>query len=464
MKRILRKLLEAVYFMLCFMPAPLMIGFALLGEEAGFAPLIMSACVVPVAYIVSLLPGYVGGRKKPETVAEARVSRSGDPDPDRNLRRDTHEDEEKSRAFPLRAAVCFTLFFAIAIYLFFGPVWRLTGDWLTRVILALTPAVMMPAALIFCASGRSADSRNVIAGVVLYAVAGIAAIAIRSHALDACLGAGGGAFMIASLWMINDGAMHTGAASRTGVKPPAAMRRHNRALLIGLMLICALIAGFNWLREKAEWLLGVVSSAIGRAFMALARFFAGSEQAGGMGGGGADEMDLSGLAEAQEPSKFWEIMTYVAYVLAAIIVLVLLYFMVRKLARMAKALAARIGAWMGRVTRAAGEDYKDEQESLLDWGDVKKDMSESFKKRWEALFKREKKWTLMDAREKARYLVRTLYKRGHIPADGRTLREIMPELNAPDPDALAAAYETARYADRDPDEALLERLRRDERA
>ena len=75
MKRILRKLLEAVYFMLCFMPAPLMIGFALLGEEAGFAPLIMSACVVPVAYIVSLLPGYVGGRKKPETVAEVRVSR-----------------------------------------------------------------------------------------------------------------------------------------------------------------------------------------------------------------------------------------------------------------------------------------------------------------------------------------------------------------------------------------------------
>ena len=40
----------------------------------------------------------------------------------------------------------------------------------------------------------------------------------------------------------------------------------------------------------------------------------------------------------------------------------------------------------------------------------------------------------------------------------------MPELNAPDPDALAAAYETARYAERDPDEALLERLRRDERA
>lgn len=463
MKRIVRKLLEAVYFLLCFMPAPLLIGFALLGED-GFAPLVMTACVVPIAYVTSLLPGHVGGKKKAADAAvEVRASRSGDPDPDRNLRRDTHEDEEKSRAFPLRATVCFTLFFAIALYLFFGPVWRLTGDWLTRVILALTPAVVMPAALIFCATGRSADSRNVIAGIVLYGVAGIAAIAIRSRALDACLGAGGGAFMIASLWMINDGAMHTGAASRTGVRPPAAMRRHNRALLIALMLICALIAGFNWLKEKAEWLLGVVTAAIGRAIMALMRLF-GSEQAGGGMGGGAGDMDLSGLAEAQEPSKFWEIMTYFAYAAAAVIVLALLYFIIRKLARMAKSLAARIGAWMARVTRAAGEDYKDEQESLLDWGDVRKDMSEGFKRRWSALFKREKKWTLMDAREKARYLVRTLYRRGRIPVDGRTLREALPDLNAPDPEALAAVYETARYADRDPDEALLERLRRDERA
>ena len=462
MKRILRKLLEAVYFLLCYMPVPLLVGFALLDND-GFAPLVMTACVVPVAYLVSLLPGYVGGRKK-TAVVEVRASRSGDPDPDRNLRRDTHEDDEKSRVFPLRAVVCFALFFAIALYLFFGPVWQLTEDWLKRAVVALVPAVMMPVALIFCASGSSTDLRNVIAGVVLYAITGIAALAIRSDALNVCLTAGGGAFMIASLWMINDGAMHTGAASRTGVKPPATMRRHNRALLIGLMLICAVIAGFNWLREKTEWLLKTVSSAIGRALIALASLFGGGDEAGGGVSGSTGEMDLSGLAEAQEPSKFWEIMTYFAYVLAAIIIIVLLYFIIRKLIRMARILFARISAWMGRVTRAAGEDYKDEQESLLDWGDVKKDMGESLKKRWDSLFKREKKWTLMDAREKARYLVRTLYKRSHTPADGRTLREALPDLNAPDPEALATVYGTARYADRDPDETLLERLRKDERA
>ena len=462
MKRILRKLLEAVYFMLCFMPVPLMIGFGLMSEH-GFAPLVMTACVVPIAYLVSLLPGYVGGRKK-VIVPETHVSRSSDPDPDRNLRRDTHEDDEKRRAFPLRATVCFVLFFAIALYLFFGPVWQLTGDWLKRVVVALVPAIMMPAALIFCASGSSTDTRNFIAGVVLYAIAGIAALAIRSDALNTCLTAGGGAFMIASLWMINDGAMHMGAASRTGVKPPATMRRHNRALLIGLMVICALIAGFNWLREKAEWLLNTVSSAIGRAFIALANLFGGGDEVSGGAGGGTGEIDLSGLGEAQEPSKFWEIMTYFAYVLAAVIILVLLYFVIRKLTKMAKILFARISAWMGRMTRAAGEDYKDEQESLLDWGDVKKDVGESIKKRWESLFKREKKWSLMDTREKARYIVRTLYRRNHIPADGRTLRETLPDLNAPDPEALATAYETARYADRDPDETLLERLRKDARA
>lgn len=461
MKRVIRKLLEAVYFLLCFLPLPLMIGFALL--EDGFALLAMTACVIPLAYVASLLPGYVGGGQK-EQVQPERVSRSGDPDPDRNLRRDTHEDEEKRRAFPLRAVVCVVLFVAIAVYLFCGPAKRLVQDWLVRALVSLTPAVMFPMALVFCASGRSADTRNVIIGVVLYVVSGIAALAIRVQSLDICLALGGALFMISSIWLINDEAMHTGAASRTGVKPPAAMRRHNRALLIGLMALAALVAAFNWLKEKTAWLVKRAASLVGRALMALARFFSGEQGTGGASGGGDETLDLSALGEAQEPSLFWEIMTYVAYVLAAVVVLALLYLAVRKLIALAKKLVARLSAWMGRVTQAVGEDYRDEQESLLDWGDVRRDMSQSVKKRLSALFAREKKWEQMTALERARYLVRTLYRRGHLTADDRTLREALPDLNAPDPEALAVAYETARYAEREPEAAVLERLRKDARA
>lgn len=462
MKRVVRKALEAVYFLLCFMPIPLLIGFALL--DNGFALLAMTACVVPLAYVLSLLPGYVGGRRRHEDVTAVSQRRGGDPDPDRNLRRDTHEDEEKRRAFPLRAAVCAITFIGVALYLFIGPAGTLTDDWLKRIIVSLTPAVMLPMALIFCASGRSTDTKNVIAGVLLYAAGGIAALAIREQALDVCLALGGGGFMLTSLWLVNSEAMHTGAASRTGVKPPAAMRRHNRALLIGLMLAALLIAAFNWLKEQTERLFSWIASTLWAVFAAISRFFGGDQGSGGGMTGGDEAMDLSALGEGQEPSLFWEIMTYVAYVLAAVLVAVLLYVAVRKLAVLFKKLWAQLGAWMGRVGHAVGEDYRDERESLLNWGDVRRDMSDQVKKRLGALFAREKKWEQMDAREQARYLVRILYRRRHVPADDRTLREVLPDLNAPDPQTLAEVYEAARYAGREPEREQLERLRRDERA
>lgn len=462
MKRVIRKLLEAVYFLLCFMPIPLLIGFALL--EDGFALLIMTGCIVPLAYVVSLLPGHVGGSKKQADVPTAAQHRRGDPDPDRNLRRDTHEDEEKRRVFPLRAVICAALFVAVALYLFIGPAGTLTDDWLKRMIVSLTPAVMLPMALIFCASGRSTDTRNVIAGVILYAVAGIAALAIRERALDLCLALGGGGFMLTSLWLVNSEAMHTGAASRTGVKPPTTMRRHNRALLIGLMLLSLLVAAFNWLKEQTTRLFSFIASTLWAVFAAIARFFGGDQGSGGGMTGGDEAMDLSALSEGQEPSLFWEIMTYVAYAVAAVLVVVLLYVAVRKLAVLFKKLWEQLGAWMGRVGHAVGEDYRDEQESLLDWGDVRRDMSEQVKKRLGMLFAREKKWEQMDAREQARYLVRTLYRRRRQPADDRTLREVLPDLNAADPQTLAEVYEAARYAGREPERALLERLRKDERA
>ena len=111
-----------------------------------------------------------------------------------------------------------------------------------------------------------------------------------------------------------------------------------------------------------------------------------------------------------------------------------------------------------------GEDYSDEQESLLDWGEMQRDVGAALKKRVNSLFARDKKWEAMDAREKARHIVRVLYRRAKLKPDGRTLRETLPELRTDDPQAVADAYELARYADREPDAAALEKLRRDVRA
>ena len=50
MKRILRKLLEALYFLLCFGPVPLLVGYAAAG---GVAEPIHSATVVTPAAAVT---------------------------------------------------------------------------------------------------------------------------------------------------------------------------------------------------------------------------------------------------------------------------------------------------------------------------------------------------------------------------------------------------------------------------
>lgn len=463
MKRIVRKLLEAVYFLLCFGPVPLIVGYAFVGE--GFPLLAYSAATVPVAFLISLLPGRVGGKEKPKEVFVERTVSHGDPDPDRNLRRDTHEDTARRRiSLPLRAMACVALMIAAAIYLLFGGApWFAERELLTRSVLAVIPVFMLPAALRFCITALSTDTHNVIFGVATYAVAGIAAYIIKSDALNLLLVAGGSVFLASSLWILNDRAMRTGAASRAGIKPPAAMRRRNRALLIGLMVFAALIACFNWLKEKVAWLAEKIVIILWRIFLWISEHLYPGQTSGGdnMGGG---SMDMAGLGGDTEPSPFWEAMTYVAYVFAAVALLFLLFLMFRRIGQLLKILAKKISAYLSRFAQSVGEDYHDEQESLLDWGEVQRDVGAAFKKRVSALFARDKKWDDMDGRERARHIVRVLYRRARLKPDARTLRETLPELKVTDPQAVADAYELARYADRAPDAAALDQLRKDVRA
>ena len=463
MKRILRKLLEAAYFLLCFGPIPLIVGYAIAGE--GFPLLIASAAMVPAAFIISLLPGYVGGQAKKQEVFVERAARHGDPDPDRNLRRDTHEEETRRRIrFPLRAFVCVALMLASGIALFCGGVpWFSSLEAITRIVACVMPPLMLPAALRFCTTASSVDTHNAAIGAVVYAIAGVAAFIIKSQALNTLLVVCGSVFLAVTLWIMNDHAMRLGAASRIGVKPPAAMRRRNRALLVGLMIFAGLVACFNWLKEKTAWLAKEAGIWLVKILMWIAdHLYPGGNPAGGSGGGGG--MDMAGLGDAAEPSPFWEAMTYVAYVLAAVVLVFLLFLLFRRIGQLLKELCKKLSAYLSRFAQSVGEDYQDEQESLLDWGEVQRDVGEALRKRVSALFARDKKWDDMNARERARHIVRVLYRRAKLKPDGRTLRETLPELKATDAQAVAEAYELARYADRDPDAAVLEKLRRDVRA
>ena len=462
MRKIGRNLLEAIYFMLCFAPAPLLAGFMLLGD--GFPLLIASAVMVPLGLVLSLLPGRLGARAAQGDVFVERKSMGGDPDPDRSLRRDTHEAVAKGRrGFPLRLILCLILMAAAWLILFLAPD-ALIGlheeDALVRKAVAcLVPAIMLPLALRFCNEGASMDVRNAGVGVVLYFIAGLVSYIIKLPAFTQTLAICGAAYLIVMLIQLNGRAVRLGANVREGTKPPRIMVRRNRALVIVVIALTALIVGFSWLRERFQALWELIKKGILWLILWLGSM--GGTQGGPDGPGGGDFSPEAMGLEPGESAPFWEYLTYVGYVIAGAVMLVLLFFFFKKLGQLIVKLVKQIGAWMNRFAQSVGEDYTDEQESLMDWGETRREAAENLKKRLGRLFQRDKKWDDMTARERARHLVKTLYRRAKISGDARTLREVMPQLKTDAGEALVDTYEIARYSSHEPDGAEIERLRKD---
>ena len=475
MKKIGRNLLEALYFIMCFAPVPLLIGYALVGE--GVKLLIAVVATLPLALVISLLPGRLGAREAQADVFVERASSGGDPDPDRSLRRDTHEAPVKGKkGFPLRLLVCVAGMAAVWLGLLLGPI-DLAADLalnetsdeirglfahnqlLSRALISLVPAVMLPLSVRFCADGSAMDVRNAGAGVTLYLITGVASLLIRSDALTRSLALCGAVFLAMTLLILNNRAMYIGASVREGVRPPKAMRQRNRVLTVLLLLLAALVVGFSWLKEKVQWLWGIFWRAVLKVMMWLSSLGGGTP----MGDGGpAGDMSGGGFGmEPGEPAPFWEYMTYVAYVIAAVALVFLLYLMFRRIYQLLRELVKRIAAWMGRFAQSVGEEYHDEQESLLDWDETRREVASTLRKRFTSLFHRDKKWDDMDAREKTRHLVKTLYRRARLPADGRTLRETLPLLKTSEGESLVNTYELARYSPREPDGDTVEALRKD---
>ncbi len=111
------------------------------------------------------------------------------------------------------------------------------------------------------------------------------------------------------------------------------------------------------------------------------------------------------------------------------------------------------------------EDYRDEQESLLDWGEARREMSEGFRKRLARLTRREKKWEQMDERERVRFVVRSMYRRTPERESLRcmTIHEAATHLRTgqADPAEVAELYDQARYGGNVPDMARVERLKKE---
>ncbi len=461
MRRLIGALKTACFILLCYAAAPLLLSQLLLQDCCiGLTALI---ALLPISFLLSLLPGKLGGGQR-EEVQVVRTSRGNDPDPDRGLRNEALPLPEK-RSFPLRAFCCMIACIGVFAGMYMLPVEAIqSAATIKRVFMAAVMAALLPMALRVTVL-QEQDSASMIAGIVMYFIAGGAANFIQNPVFEQWVMVCALAFLIFSAFGMNDNSMQNGAAVREGVRPPASMRRRNRLMLGVLGIIGGIVLYFDRIREATSAAAWWVMRMIGKFIAWLFNLGASNEVATQTSGGGGGQMDMGAIFGTSERSAFLEAMEKVMYVVVAAAVLLLLWLLVRRIWRIVRDITLRLIARLKRFTSAVSEEYQDEQESLFDWGETTKELGEGLREQLARLMKRGKRWEQMDVRERMRHILRTLYRRTPNADTLRSLtaQEAVQVINTGDaqPQEIACAYDQARYAAHEPDEQTVERLRKE---
>ncbi len=458
MRRILKMLLHALAGALCVAPVYVLIAC----EGLDYAPwaFFMPLFTAFLAVAFSFVPGKIGNRRREVTIL-APSSSGGDPNPDRE--RPVEEVRMKGISIPLRFPI--VLLFGLTISAL--QLWdaHFAQVSIAAKILAFLCGVL---GIVFLSRDVVADEplfggvRGVAVGMVLYAVASLAAFFVKSEQLNDCLLGLVCLFLLMCGILLNDQSLAVGVSSMQRKNPPRSIVRRNRAILVLFAIVAALVAYFDKVREGAE----AVGNVLWRALLAVIRFlmqlYPMSERAGGGNTGGGD---MLGALEGGETAPFWRFMEKVAVVLAIVIGCALLLLLLRAIYQKLRALLRILIAKLRELSDSMSEDYRDETESLFDTEDVREALRESVVRRLRRVFARGKKWEAMDLRERARHIVKQLYKKYEqaIPRlSSRTAREALSEIpmQGADKDALIEQYEIARYSEDEPDGALLEQLKK----
>ena len=457
MRRLLHKLALALLFCLSFAPVALIGGWSLLGSLP--AAFVLLALDVPVAFLLSLAPGYVGGKIRHAEPAQPTVHRFETESESRFLA----EDAER-RKKPLRAPLCALCMAGLTLGTALLPIPALAeASLVMRVLQGLLSAILIPFALMLVLDEQNRVSTTCAAGFAVYLAASVYLAFEKNPALTRALYVLGLAFLTAAALFLNELALTNGAASRKSGRPSARLVRRNRVILLCLAAIGAVILYFDRIRQAASRAAKAALTWLWEAFVWLTNLFLGGESGGTGGEGGGD--DLSALLGGGETGAFWKYTEKILIALALILAAAALVWLGVRVYRLLRKGVLRLLEKLRGVTKSLGEDYVDEQESL-DWGEMSRGVKDELKKRLEKLTRREKKWTEMDAREKVRHVVRRMYKKAGDGLSSLTIREAASQLprGSASEEEVASLYEQARYAGTPPTDEQAERLRRDVKA
>ena len=256
-------------------------------------------------------------------------------------------------------------------------------------------------------------------------------------------------FAALAMLSINRASMDQAAMGRQ--KIPASMRRLNTLLTSGLLAATLLISAIPAIKRWVEHAWDVLMVLLLRFLSWLAQLL---PQSAPVGEGASAPMDMSGLCDAAaEPSLLAVILEKVAFVIAAVVGVVLAVLALRFLYRQLKKLAGRVLDMMRRYAAAATEDYDDEITDTREEGERERNLPLQALRRRLALGDDK---SLPPAERIRRRYARVRLKHADWQ-DSRTARETLPE------DA-ANLYERARYSEHPVTPEDADRFARDTRS
>lgn len=271
-------------------------------------------------------------------------------------------------------------------------------------------------------------------------------------------------FLLVTAFYLNLQNTRTGLATRANARPPRSVIRGNRILTLIFAALSAIVVFWGQLREgavrAAKWLLIQTMRFVNWLMNLL----------GGEKGtpGGEEQMNPAEIFPnlgADEPNAFWLFMEKATVVLAILIGAILLFLAIRVLVRLLVRVIRRLQAYFRHFAQTSSEDYVDEQVDLFDLDDIADRTRRSIQKAVSRLTHRAPKWDTMTTQEKVRYCIRVLYMRaGYTKGELRplTIREAarkLPTIGLSE-ETLTTLYEQARYSTEVPEASEAEKLRK----
>ncbi len=310
------------------------------------------------------------------------------------------------------------------------------------------------------------DTREMIAGAIIQV---LPPLIIKLSGMEArvdytAMMWAGLAYFVMCPYIMNSMSVRDGMSLRgRGGKPIGRISSKNRAMVTGLIVIAVLVASADKIRQAFECVGEFIMYWVGQFIAWLSSLMQSTEDISGESVG--ESSDVGGGLPMAEPSWFAKLMEQIVKYVALIFVAVAICFALWKLFKLLKKVAARISEWAKRFAQGVREDYTEEREQLMDWGEVRGEMLDSLKESLKKFTTREKKWADMDARERVRSAVKQLYKKRGIGISGiecLSAREAFAEMNLGEQERgrLGDMYDEARYSSHEITDAQAEEARR----